>query len=132
MNAMSLAIAARRRASLDFLPNGARTPLAAPPPPPAPPSPPAAVLAMAAGLAAGRAGLLGGVAGLVPALSWLTLGFGVPVTYLAGVLAVTAAAARKLRPGVLARLPIVLATMHVCWGVGFPTSPRSLMPGHRR
>src|SRR5215472_262027 len=95
-------------------------------------APPAAVLAMAAGLAAGLAGLLGGVAGLVPALSWLTLGFAVPVTYLAGVLAVTAAAARKLRPGVLARLPIVLATMHVCWGVGFLTSPRSLMPGHRR
>jgi len=29
----------------------------------------------------------------------------------------------------LARLPGTLVTMHFCWGVGFLTSPRSLMPG---
>jgi len=40
-------------------------------------------------------------------------------------------ALRHLRPGVAARVPSVLAAMHVAWGVGFLTSPRSLLPGSR-
>jgi len=45
---------------------------------------------------------------------------------------VTARAARQLRPGVAAWLPIVLATMHLCWGTGFLTSPRRLICALRR
>jgi hypothetical protein len=86
-------------------------------------APPAAVLAMAAGIAAAAAGLAAG-----GALRWLALGFAIPVVYLAGILAVTGKAARTLAPPVLLRLPAALATMHVCWGLGFLTSPRSLMP----
>src|SRR5262249_16911218 len=56
-------------------------------------------------------------------------GFAVPAMYLAGVLGVTASALRLLRLPVATRLPLALATMHVCWGIGFLTSPRSLMPG---
>jgi succinoglycan biosynthesis protein ExoA len=95
-------------------------------------APPAAVAAMTAGLAAGLAGLVGGVAGPRPALAWLTLGFTVPAAYLAGILAVTALAARDLPGCVVARLPAALATMHVSWGAGFLTSPRCLTPGHAR
>jgi succinoglycan biosynthesis protein ExoA len=87
-------------------------------------APPVAVLAMAAGIVAGLAGLAAG-----GSLRWLALGFVIPAGYLAGILAVTATAARQLPLPVLARLPAVLATMHVSWGVGFLTSPRSLMPG---
>src|SRR5207247_2275887 len=32
----------------------------------------------------------------------------------------------------LARLPAALITMHLAWGLGFLTSPRSLVPGHAR
>ena len=87
-------------------------------------APPLAVLAMAAGIAAGLVGL----AAAGP-LRWLTLGFVIPACYLAGILAVTVTAARSLAPPVLARLPAALVTMHVCWGAGFLTSPRSLIPG---
>jgi succinoglycan biosynthesis protein ExoA len=94
-------------------------------------APPAAVAAMTAGTAAGIAGLAGlasGAGGSWPAV--LTAGFAAPVLYAAGVLAITAAASRRLRPQVAVRLPVVLATMHVCWGIGFLTSPRRLVPGH--
>jgi succinoglycan biosynthesis protein ExoA len=95
-------------------------------------APPAAVLTMTAGLAAGLAGLAGGVAGARPALAWLTLGFAIPAAYLGGVFAVTALAARALPGRVLVRLPVALVTMHVCWGLGFLTSPRRLIPGRAR
>ena len=42
---------------------------------------------------------------------------------------VAALAARRARARVVARIPVVLPTMHICWGVGFLTSPRSLIPG---
>ena len=80
-------------------------------------------------LAAVTAGLLTGVAGLAAGVGWLALGFVLPAGYLAGILAVTAGAARGLTPGVVTRLPLVLATMHMSWGLGFLTSPRSLLPG---
>jgi len=81
-------------------------------------APPVAVLAIVAGALAGLTGL----AGLAAA------GFAVPAAYLAGTLGAALRAARLLRPPVAALVPLVLATMHVCWGIGFLTSPRSLMP----
>jgi hypothetical protein len=95
-------------------------------------APPATVLAIAAGVVAGLAGLVGGVLGPWPGLSWLTLGFLAPAVYLAGILAVTATAARSLSGQALARLPVALVTMHMAWGIGFLTSPRSLVPGFVR
>jgi cellulose synthase/poly-beta-1,6-N-acetylglucosamine synthase-like glycosyltransferase len=88
-------------------------------------APPTAVTAMAAGLVAGLAGLATGV-------GWLALGFALPCAYLAGLLMVSAAAARRLPAAAVARLPLTLATMHVCWGVGFLTSPRGLIPAPHR
>jgi GT2 family glycosyltransferase len=96
-------------------------------------APPAAVALITAGTLAGLAGLAGLASGAVgpwPAL--LTAGFAAPLLYGAGVVAVAAAAARQVRPAVAARLPAVLATMHVCWGIGFLTSPRGLVPGNSR
>jgi succinoglycan biosynthesis protein ExoA len=95
-------------------------------------APPAAVLAMVLGALAGLAGLAGllsGAAGIWPAL---TCGFALPALYPAGVIAVAVLAARRLRLSVAARVPLVLATMHIFWGIGFITSPRSLLPGTRR
>jgi succinoglycan biosynthesis protein ExoA len=92
-------------------------------------APPAAVAAVATGLLAGIAGLISLAAG---AGSWATVlasaGFAVPLLYLAGITAVSALAARRLPAGVAARLPLVLATMHMSWGSGFLTSPARLVP----
>jgi glycosyltransferase involved in cell wall biosynthesis len=75
-------------------------------------APPAAVVAVAAGTALGltlwRPALLA------------------PVGYAAAVLAGSAAVGRDLPPRARAWLPLVLATMHGSWGVGFLTSARSL------
>jgi hypothetical protein len=92
-------------------------------------APPAAVITMTVGLTVGVAGLIGGVAGPWPQLAWLCLGFAVAGGYLAGIAAAAAASARGLRPAAAMWLPAVLATMHICWGTGFLTSPRGLMPG---
>lgn len=88
-------------------------------------APPVTLLAVAAGLAAGLTGAATGI-------GWLALGFLLPAGYLAGVLAVTASAARRLAPPVLMQLPLALVTMHMSWGLGFITSPRSLIPGRTR
>jgi succinoglycan biosynthesis protein ExoA len=92
-------------------------------------APPVALAAVAVGLLAGLLGLAGGVLGPWPALAWLTLGFLAPAAYLAGILAVAATAARALPGPALAWLPVALVTMHMAWGSGFLTSPRSLIPG---
>ena len=94
-------------------------------------APPAAVLAIAAGTLAGLAGLAGATAGAGGWAVIATAGFAVPLLYLAGILSVSAMAARGLPARglparVAIRLPLVLATMHVCWGTGFLTSPASL------
>jgi len=94
-------------------------------------APPAAVVIMLAGLLAGLAGLgwlLDGAAGIWPAVA--TCGFAIPALYALGIVGVAVASARRLRLRVAARLPAALATMHVAWGIGFLTSPRSLIPGH--
>jgi hypothetical protein len=53
----------------------------------------------------------------------------VPALYLAGAAAVAAVFARDVPAGVRARVPLVLAAMHTCWGGGYLTSPRRLA-GH--
>lgn len=75
-------------------------------------APPAAVLAVAAGTVLG-------VAGWRPALV-------APLGYAAAVLAGSAVVGGDLPPRAQAWLPVVLATMHGSWGVGFLSSSRSL------
>ena len=67
--------------------------------------PPAAVLANLAGVLIGLWGRRRG---------WL-----VPAAYVAATLVASAVAGRGRRPQVAARLPLVYATMHHAWGIGF-------------
>jgi Glycosyl transferase family 2 len=92
-------------------------------------APPATAALVAVGLTAGLAGLAGTAAGAPAAVGALTAGLVIPLTYLAGITAVSVALSRGLRPGVRARLPLVLAVMHLCWGTGFLASPRALHRG---
>ncbi|MDW4910706.1 glycosyltransferase family 2 protein [Streptomyces sp. ADMS] len=75
-------------------------------------APPTAVVATAAGV------LLGAV--LTP---WAFL---VPGGYLAAIAAGSVPAGRGLSLKARLQIPVALATMHMCWGWGFLTSPRSL------
>ncbi|MFE2228700.1 glycosyltransferase family 2 protein [Streptomyces kronopolitis] len=75
-------------------------------------APPAAVCAIAAGLVAGAA--------LTP---WALT---VPGGYLAAIVAGSLPAGKGLSPKARVQIPLALATMHMAWGVGFLTSPRSL------
>ena len=85
---------------------------------------PVATVLNFAGCGLGILGLLSW-AGRAPAdLHWATLGFIIPAVYLLGVITVTAVFARDLPMAVRVRVPVVLATMHMCWGAGFLTSPR--------
>ncbi len=92
-------------------------------------APPVTTGVVAAGTLAGIAGVAAMAAG---ASGWwtilLTACFAAPAAYVLGVLAVSASAARELRGRALGWLPAALATMHVSWGMGFLTSPRSLVP----
>jgi len=83
-------------------------------------APPAALVAVAAGTAAG-------VVGLATGRPWLTTGLVVPAGYAAGILAGTVVTGRGLPSAALVRLPVVYATMHGAWAVGFLTSPRDLV-----
>lgn len=74
-------------------------------------APPAAVLAIGAGLVLG--------------LRWRPALL-VPGAYVAGVLAASLVTGRGLPPAAWVRLPVVYATMHGAWGVGFLTSPPTL------
>ncbi|MFI9105569.1 glycosyltransferase family 2 protein [Streptomyces fildesensis] len=75
-------------------------------------APPAAVLAIAAGVVVGAA--------VTP---W---GFVVPAGYLAAIGLGSVPAGKGLSFAARVRIPVALATMHMCWGWGFLTSPRSL------
>ncbi|MGX1852727.1 glycosyltransferase family 2 protein [Streptomyces sp. NPDC055299] len=75
-------------------------------------APPAAVCAIAAGLVAGAA--------VTP---WALI---VPGGYLAAIVAGSVPAGKGLAPKARLQIPLALATMHMAWGVGFLTSPRSL------
>src|SRR4029077_14816361 len=89
-------------------------------------APPAVAALVNLGLITGAAGRPAGAAGAPVAATWLTAGLVIPVTYLAGVTAVGAALARDVPPKIRARIPLVLAVMHMAWGTGFLTSPRRL------
>jgi glycosyltransferase involved in cell wall biosynthesis len=89
-------------------------------------APPVATALNAAGLVLGAVGLIGALAGAAAPVPYLTFGFAIPVVYLAGVTAVAARFAADQPAGVRARIPLVLAVMHSCWGAGFLTSPRRL------
>ena len=82
-------------------------------------APPAALVVVAAGTA-------GGIVGLATGSAALRAGFLAPAGYLAGILAGSVVSGRGLRPGALVRLPLVFATMHGSWALGFLTSPKGL------
>lgn len=82
---------------------------------------PAAVAGVAVGTAAGLASLVGP--------RWLAAGWLAPAGYAALVVGGSAVIGRGLEPAAAVRLPLVLATMHGSWGVGFLTSPRQQRPG---
>ena len=92
-------------------------------------APPAAAALVTAGLLTGLAGLAALAASGPTAAQWLTVALVIPLGYLAGVTAVAAALARGVPAKVRARIPLVLAAMHMAWGTGFLTSPRRL---HRK
>ncbi|MDX3096681.1 glycosyltransferase family 2 protein [Streptomyces sp. ME02-6991-2B] len=73
---------------------------------------PAAVVAIAAGVVVGVA--------VSP------LGLVVPGGYLAAIAAGSLPAGKGLSAAARLRIPVALATMHMAWGFGFLTSPRSL------
>ena len=95
-------------------------------------APPAAAALVTVGLLAGLAGLAAIAAGGPAAAQWLTAGLAVPVIYLAGVTAVAAALARGVPAKVRARIPLVLAAMHMAWGAGFLDQPARAAPQVRR
>ncbi|MFG3406442.1 glycosyltransferase family 2 protein [Streptomyces sp. NPDC048142] len=75
-------------------------------------APPTAVVAIAAGLVLGAA--------VTP---WALV---VPGGYAAAIVAGSLPAGKGLPLKARVRIPVALATMHMCWGFGFLTSPRSL------
>lgn len=75
-------------------------------------APPLAVVGIVGGLAAGAAGV--------------TAGFLLPAGYAAAIIAGSVVVGRKESPSTLVRLPLVCATMHTAWGIGFLFSPRDL------
>ncbi|MFF1305217.1 glycosyltransferase family 2 protein [Streptomyces sp. NPDC058307] len=75
-------------------------------------APPAAVCAIAAGIVVGAA--------LTP------LGFVIPGGYLAAIVLGSLPAGKGLPLKARLQIPVALATMHMSWGYGFLTSPRSL------
>ncbi|MFF5258683.1 glycosyltransferase family 2 protein [Actinomadura viridis] len=75
-------------------------------------APPLAVVAIAAGVVAGAFGFWPG---------WL-----LPGGYAAAIVAGALVEGRGLSPAAWIRLPLVFATMHLSWGVGFLTSPPGL------
>ena len=91
---------------------------------------PAATALIALGLVIGATGLIGTLVGSAAPVPYLSLGFVVPVFYLAGVAAVAARFATDRPAAVRVRVPLALAAMHMCWGAGFLTSPRRLARRH--
>lgn len=81
---------------------------------------------------AAPAAVVGVVAGAVLGALVTPWAFVLPAGYAALVVAGGAVTGTGLSPGERARLPLVLATMHLSWGVGFLTSPSSLVPEELR
>lgn len=87
-------------------------------------------LAAPAATALNVLGLICGIEGLTPFspvdVRVASLGFAIPALYLGGCAAVAAVFAKGLPLNVRVRVPLALAAMHMCWGVGFLTSPKRL------
>nr|WP_199237071.1 glycosyltransferase family 2 protein [Kribbella antiqua] len=75
-------------------------------------APPVAVIGMALGT-------ILGIIGLITGIGWLDLGFLAPLGYALLILAGSAFEGRYLPWKALFWLPLVCATMHVSWGLGF-------------
>jgi succinoglycan biosynthesis protein ExoA len=75
-------------------------------------APPVAVIALAVGTVLG-------IVGLATGISWLDIGFLAPIGYAVLLLFGSAVEGRYLPWKALAWLPLVCATMHVSWGLGF-------------
>jgi glycosyltransferase involved in cell wall biosynthesis len=75
-------------------------------------APPVAVIGLAVGT-------ILGIIGLATGISWLDLGFLAPLGYAVLLLVGSAVEGRYLPWKALAWLPLVCATMHVSWGLGF-------------
>jgi succinoglycan biosynthesis protein ExoA len=76
------------------------------------------------------AALVAVAAGAVCALFWWPCAV-LPVGYTGVLLAGSALEGRGLPAAARIRLPVVLGTMHLCWGAGFLTSPRRLATADR-
>lgn len=70
--------------------------------------------------------LLANALGLVAAAVLTPWALLVPAAYVAGITIGSLPAGRGLGVDARLRIPLALATMHMCWGYGFLTSPRSL------
>ena len=79
-----------------------------------------------AGTVLGVIGAVGWAVGAPRYVGYLTFGFVLPVGYAVGVTGAAVLLAREVPPLVRARVPLVLAAMHMTWGLGFLTSPRRL------
>jgi succinoglycan biosynthesis protein ExoA len=75
-------------------------------------APPVVVIALAVGTVLG-------IIGLATGISWLDIGFLAPIGYAVLLLFGSAVEGRYLPWKALAWLPLVCATMHVSWGLGF-------------
>jgi succinoglycan biosynthesis protein ExoA len=73
------------------------------------------------------AGLLLGLVGLATGIPWLLLAFVVPGFYALGVLVGSVVVGTRLSWRARLWLPVVVATMHMTWGLGFVLSPSSLI-----
>ncbi len=62
---------------------------------------------------------------------WLAVGFAAPLGYLLGVGLGSLRESAGQDTGVRLRLPLVLASMHFCWGWGFLSSPKTLFESTR-
>jgi succinoglycan biosynthesis protein ExoA len=72
--------------------------------------------------------LIGVVVGTAAGLTLTPWALVLPLGYAGLVVAGSAVVGRGLAAGDRAWLPLVLGTMHMSWGAGFLTSPRSLVP----
>ncbi|NHC15480.1 glycosyltransferase, partial [Motilibacter deserti] len=81
---------------------------------------------------AAPAALVGVVGGTAAGVLVHRAGFLLPAGYALAIGAGSVVTGRGLPPRALAALPVVYATMHMSWGAGFLTSPRSLVPALAR
>lgn len=70
--------------------------------------------------------VLGLLIGVSLALLGLPIGWLAPGTYATAIVVGSLAIGRSLPVSAMLRLPLALATMHICWGLGFLTSPGNL------